>query len=88
MKRNYDDPIYTQVRLNVLQRDKNTCQMPGCTKKTKLEVHHITPWSKAAYLRYDENNCITLCKQHHKEVTGYENLYSDLFFDIVYGKRK
>tara|TARA_R100000152_G_C6760549_1_gene184618 strand:- start:260 stop:526 length:267 start_codon:yes stop_codon:yes gene_type:complete len=88
MKRNYDDDVYASVRMQVLKRDKFTCQMPGCKQKKRLEVHHIVPWSQAATLRHDKYNCITLCKEHHKEVTGKENIYADLFTNIVYSKRK
>ena len=84
--RNYDDPVYKEVRIRVLKRDKFKCQMPGCKKKKRLNVHHIEKWANAAHLRYDEHNCITLCKEHHDEVTGQEHLYVPLFQDII--KRK
>lgn len=86
--RDYDDPVYKAVRLEVLKRDKHRCQMPGCKSKFKLNVHHIIPWSTASSLRYDKNNCITLCQVHHKEVTGSENLYVSLFHQIVDSKKK
>lgn len=85
--RNYDDPVYKEVRNKVLKRDKYRCQMPHCKSKNKLHVHHIQPWSKASNLRYDEFNCITLCKEHHEEVTGHEELYIKLFNEIVYSKK-
>lgn len=81
--RNYDDPVYKEVRIRVLKRDKFKCQMPGCKKKKRLQVHHIITWSGASSLRYDEHNCITLCKEHHDEVTGQEHLYVPLFQDII-----
>lgn len=86
--RNYDDPVYKQTRKNVLKRDKFKCQMPGCKKRKKLQVHHIITWSGASSLRYDESNCITLCRGCHEEVTGKEHLYVGLFQDIIFGKKK
>ena len=83
MRRNYDDPIYKEWRRRVRKRDKNKCQMPNCKCKRRLQVHHIRGWASAAYLRYDEDNGITLCYDHHKEVTGHEQLYERLFQEIV-----
>jgi hypothetical protein len=46
-----------------------------CDSKDKIEIHHITPWVENETLRYDEKNCLALCKschtksdnKHHKE---------------------
>lgn len=82
--RDYSDPAYKKVRLQVLKRDKRKCRMPGCcAKRVRKEVHHIVPWSQAAYLRYEPSNMITLCKECHKEVTGNEGFYESLFREIV-----
>jgi 5-methylcytosine-specific restriction endonuclease McrA len=81
--RNYEDPIYAEVRKRSLKRDKYKCQMPGCKCKKRLESHHIIPWSKAAYLRYDVNNLITLCYACHKSIKDQEHLYQSLFMEIV-----
>jgi 5-methylcytosine-specific restriction endonuclease McrA len=85
MKRNYDDPLYKEFRIRVLNRDKRTCQMPGCKKKTRLQVHHIRPWAKNPHSRYDVNNGITLCKDCHKYITRKEHIYADLFEEIIHG---
>lgn len=85
MRRNYSDPAYKQFRLDVLKRDKFKCNMPGCNSKKNLNVHHITPWSKASALRYDISNGITLCKQCHQFITGKEHHYEKLFREIVNG---
>ena len=81
--RNYDDPVYKEVRGRVLIRDNKCCQMPGCKSKKKLHVHHIIPWSKAAYLRYDITNLITLCKECHEAITGMEHIYQSIFTKIA-----
>ena len=48
MKRNYDDPVYAEFRKSVLKRDKRQCMMPGCGKKSSLQVHHVKKWSSSS----------------------------------------
>lgn len=81
--RNYNDPVYEEVRRRSLTRDKHRCQMPGCKCKKKLQSHHIIPWSKAAYLRYDVDNLITLCRECHESIKDKEHIYQSIFMDIV-----
>jgi 5-methylcytosine-specific restriction endonuclease McrA len=83
MKRNYDDPVYKKWRIDIYKRDNFTCQMPGCRNKTQLQAHHIQKWSSASMLRYDIDNGITLCRKCHKEVTGNEQHYQNLFHNMV-----
>lgn len=85
MRRNYDDPQYEDFRKDVIKRDKRMCRMPGCKSKSNLHVHHIRPWAKAASLRYDTSNGITLCKNCHKSITGQESHYEALFLEIING---
>ncbi len=85
--RNYDDPIYAEWRKRVFKRDGHKCQMPGCGYKRALNAHHIVKWSSAAYLRFDEDNGITLCYRCHKKVTGNEEYYVPLFMDLVRDKK-
>jgi 5-methylcytosine-specific restriction protein A len=82
MKRDYNDPSYKQFRLNVLKRDKFTCQMCN-SKKRRLNVHHIIKWSSAASLRFDTSNGITLCSSCHKKINGKESHYISLFNEII-----
>ena len=89
MRRDYSDPVYKQFRLEVLKRDKFTCQM--CNKRGKrvrLNVHHIMKWSSASTLRYDTDNGITLCKGCHKSVTGKESHYISYFLEKVRSNKK
>ncbi len=88
MKRNYNDKEYAQFRKEVLKRDKKTCMMPECNNKTKLQVHHIQPWSEASSLRYEPSNGITLCKKCHQYITGKEWCYVNLFKGLVNDKQK
>lgn len=83
-RRDYGDPVYKQFRLDVLKRDKYTCQM--CNKRGKrvyLNVHHIIKWSSASSLRHDTDNGVTLCRGCHKSVTGKESHYVSYFNEIV-----
>ena len=83
MYRNFDDPIYKKWRLSVYKRDNFTCQWPNCKCKKKLNAHHIKRWADCPGLRYDVNNGITLCKDHHKMINGQETYYEAVFRKIV-----
>ncbi len=77
------------LREEVLKRDKYTCQM--CNKKHKkrfLQYHHIMEWSKAASLRFDKGNCITLCIKCHKSIHRKEVYYQSYFLEILRENRK
>lgn len=87
MKRDYDDPVYKAWRAAVRRRDRSTCQMPGCKRKRRLQVHHIQKWSTNPSLRFDINNGITLCYDCHKDVTKNEHHYISLFLEIIGRKR-
>ena len=83
------DPEYFKLRAKVLKRDSFTCQMPKCPGKCKkLQMHHIIRWADCPRLRYEEMNCITLCKTCHKKVTNKEKIYAVLFSKIVKEKYK
>ena len=81
--RNYNDPVYKDARTRVLKRDKFKCQMPGCKKKKKLNVHHIERWADAAHLRYETFNMITLCRECHDSIKDKESHYVPLFQELV-----
>ena len=83
IRRNYQDPTYKDWRREVYKRDKNRCQMPGCTSRKKLQAHHIRRWADASTLRYDIRNGITLCRTCHDSINGKESHYEALFSDIV-----
>ena len=79
----------SQLRAEVLRRDKCICQL--CMKKHKkryLQIHHIMMWSVNPYLRFDPGNCISLCYACHKSIRGLEYVYQDYFLGIINGKSK
>lgn len=78
-----------ELRAQVLSRDKHVCQL--CMKKHKarfLQVHHILMWSRFTGLRFDVDNCVTLCYQCHKSIKNKEHLYQSYFTGIVYDKNQ
>ncbi len=85
--RSPDDLELKNWRRTVKKRDRHKCQFPGCWSKTKLQAHHIDRWADNTTKRYDITNGITLCKNHHKIVTGSEPLYAALFAEIVSKKK-
>lgn len=57
-----------EVKEQVLERDNYICQL--CNKNgDKLTVDHIRSWSEYPDLRFDINNCRTLCVKCHYETT-------------------
>ena len=80
--RDFNDPEYIKWRKSVFKRDGFRCQMPDCRGK-KLEAHHIIRWVDNPLLRYEVSNGITLCKHHHKIVTGREMDYVQMFQAIL-----
>ncbi len=54
--------IRPRLRRHVLNRDRG-CTAAGCTSTTRLQPHHITPWSQGG--RTDPDNLTTLCWYHH-----------------------
>ena len=68
------DVRFLELRLRVFRRDKYTCQKCGIRNGLGEEVgftmHHIKEWDKYPELRFEEENCLTLCwpchfKLHH-----------------------
>jgi len=39
------------------------CQL--CGTDEDCQVHHILPWHKYKDLRYEHDNLVTLCREHH-----------------------
>lgn len=54
-----------EFRQYILELDK-LCTLCGNT--TRLDVHHIEAWVEAPELRFDETNCVALCKPCHAKV--------------------
>lgn len=85
--RHYNDPTYKKWRKEVYKRDNFTCQWPNCTCRKKLNAHHIRTWANYPHLRFDINNGITLCKDHHNMIKGLEDIYESVFYKILFNKK-
>ena len=88
MRRDYEDPQYKKWRLQVYTRDKFCCQWPNCRIKKQLNAHHIKTWANYPGLRFLVDNGITLCKKHHKMITGMESYYEAVLLKIALNNNK
>ena len=67
-KKQYLHPNWQKKRLEILDRDKFTCQMCGDNDKT-LHVHHLCYHGEKEVWDYDNCYLTTLCVSCHKEET-------------------
>ena len=84
--RDMNTPQYIAWRRKVFRRDKYKCQFPGCTNTGPINSHHIFMYAKYPALRFNINNGICLCIQHHNLVTGNEEQYEAMFTNIIRNK--
>jgi hypothetical protein len=56
------------IQRQVLERDNYTCQLCG-QRGGDLQVDHIQSWKDYVDLRFDINNCRTLCSRCHYKLT-------------------
>jgi len=62
---------YKAFRGAVFERDGYACR--NCKKSgIYIEMHHIRGFAKYPKLRFDANNCITLCKKCHELTDNYK----------------
>lgn len=66
----------------IFERDNYTCQICGIKngngKTVCLQVDHIQPWAKYIELRFDVNNCRTLCQKCHYKVTYRKDMSNEI----------
>lgn len=55
------------IQKQVFERDNYTCQL--CGVRGDLQVDHIQSWKDYVELRFDINNCRTLCARCHYRIT-------------------
>lgn len=67
-----------QMQKIIFERDDYTCQMCG-VRGVDLQVDHIQSWAEYVNLRFNINNCRTLCKKCHYFITfGKEMVNKDM----------
>jgi hypothetical protein len=54
------------IRNRVLQRDGHGCVIAGCSSRTRLQPHHLVPYSRGG--THHPDNLVTLCWYHHHVV--------------------
>jgi hypothetical protein len=69
-------PRYKELRKLCLERDNFTCQKCGQNGGI-LEIHHIFNTADYPELRYSLTNCITLCRNCHKEFHRRYGIYNN-----------
>ena len=63
----YKNIVYqSKIRLQVLERDKYTCQICGDEANTKLHVHHILKRIEGGTDHFD--NLLTVCPKCHRKI--------------------
>ena len=61
--------VQPELRKLVLARDEYKCKICDASlDEAELHCHHIDPVSQNPIESADIDNCITLCKKHHKQV--------------------
>ena len=76
-QRNYFVNTSKEIKL----RDDFTCALCG-DRGVRLNVHHITPWSKEKSLRFNPDNLVTLCKPCHINKAHKGNVHGVVDADI------
>ncbi|MEX2654876.1 MAG: HNH endonuclease signature motif containing protein [Acidimicrobiia bacterium] len=54
------------IRNRVLQRDGHRCVVAGCQSRTRLQPHHLVPFSQGG--THHPENLVTVCWYHHHVV--------------------
>lgn len=80
------DKFKKRIQKKVLARDSFTCQI--CNKVGgELHVDHIQPWSKYVELRFDLNNCRTLCRSCHYLITYKKPIKKGTMWGMSFWKK-
>lgn len=77
------DPRWQKKRLEIMQRDKWTCQFCG-DKEANLQIHHIRYIRSMAPWDYENFDLQTLCELCHGEYSKYERIHGKPeFFESI-----
>jgi hypothetical protein len=77
------DTQYKNWMLKVKSRDDWKCKINNHKCGGRLEAHHILNWTDYPELRYDINNGVTLCKEHHPRGRSNEKKFEKILTNLV-----
>lgn len=75
---------YTEWRKAVFERDGYKCKIANSDCVHEVHAHHILRFSEYPEIRYDLNNGITLCKNHHPLKRSHEQELAPLFKSLIW----
>jgi hypothetical protein len=74
---------YKEWRKTVFERDGFKCKIANADCVHEVHAHHILRFSEYPELRFDVNNGITLCKNHHPLKRSHEQELAPTFFELI-----
>lgn len=76
-------PNWQKKRLEIMQRDHFKCRV--CKSEDKqLQIHHLYYLPKTKIWEYDNEGMVTVCKEHHEQLTHELGKLSGLIaFEIL-----
>lgn len=76
-----------EIQKMVLARDNYTCQICGDTKEI-LHVDHVQKWSEYIELRFSMDNCRTVCRACHYQITFGKPMPKNSTWGTIFRKRE
>jgi 5-methylcytosine-specific restriction endonuclease McrA len=71
--KDYTDPRWQKLRLEIMNRDKFTCQCCG-TSEIELQVHHLAYGKGKRIWEAMPSDLLTLCRDCHEQTEMYVTL--------------
>jgi len=72
-KEQLKSPMWQKKRLEIMERDKFTCQCCGDTE-SQLQVHHTRYEFGKKVWEYDNETLITFCEDCHSDATDFKKI--------------
>lgn len=85
--KDYTDPRWQKVRLEVMNRDKFTCQCCG-TSEIELQVHHLCYEKGKRIWDSRPEDLLTLCRDCHEQTEMYVTLMRRHAPRLIRSRRK
>lgn len=79
---------YRQWKISIFKKYNRKCAICGKihTDNNPLRAHHLDSWDNNIEKRFDEENGVALCEEHHKEfhsIYGYGNNTKEQFEEFI-----